>query len=88
MYANAKTGSHPPEQSAIMLSVPVGAIVVIAAFRCGLFSFSKRLPSKLGNIPLVFPSSIEVSLPVFLINFITFSAIAIPLSEPYLIFNL
>ena len=44
-YATAKTGSIPLEASAIILMVPVGAIVVVVAFRMyGDEALSKMLP--------------------------------------------
>ena len=50
---NAKAGSMPDEQPAMMLKLPVGAMVVVVALRMGtmLFFWAKMLFWKLGNIP-------------------------------------
>ena len=42
MNERAKTGSIPLLQPAMMLMVPVGAIVVVVALRRGTFSFSGK----------------------------------------------
>jgi hypothetical protein len=59
MNAKANTGSMPDEQPAIILIVPVGAIVTTVAFLIDGYFLCQELTSKFVNDPRVFPSSLD-----------------------------
>jgi len=77
----ANKGSIPDEQSAIMLMLPVGAIVVVVAFLMCLYFLLNTLFSKFGKLPFSFPSASDFFRAVSVVNFISFSANFIALSE-------
>ncbi len=62
-YASAKSGSIPLDVPAMMLMVPVGAMVVVVALRRGASPRAANSDRwKLGNSPRAFASSLEASL--------------------------
>ncbi len=72
----AKRGSIPCEPPAIMLMVPVGAIVVTVALRIAGYFFAKTLSLKAGKLPFSLPSSTLIFLPSSAMNFISCSAVS------------
>jgi len=61
-YDTANSGSIPLEHPAMMLIVPVGAMVVVVAFRTrGPPSRSYTEPAKFGNTPRSAASSTEAA---------------------------
>ncbi len=58
---SAKSGSMPLEQPAMMLSVPVGAMVVVVALRSWVPLSLKMLRSQFANVPRSAASACEVS---------------------------
>ena len=71
--ATANNGSIPLEHPAIMLIVPVGAIVVTVALRLVLYSVQLLSP-KLGNEPFSCPSACEHCRASSVTNRMSFSA--------------
>ena len=79
----AKSGSIPCEQLAIMLIVPVGAIVVTVAFLIVLNCFAHMLSEKFGKFPFSLPSSTLVFLASVFMNFMSVSPVWRPSSVLY-----
>ena len=78
----------PDEQSAMMLIVPVGAIVVTVAFRSRCASDSRRLPLKLGNTPRACARSAEAARACSHTNRMTRSPVVRASSVSYGMFSL
>jgi len=72
---SANNGSIALEVPAMMLIVPVGAIVVTVAFLMCLYFFASLLFSLFGKFPFCFPSSSDFFLASSFMNFIVFSAV-------------
>jgi len=64
----------PEEQPAMILNVPVGAMVVRVAFLTLSPVWSYTLPAKAGNTPLFFANSLEASVAWCEISAMTFPA--------------
>ena len=79
----AKRGSIPWEQLAIMLIVPVGAIVVTVAFLMVLKFFAHMLSGKFGKFPFSLPISALTFLASLLMNFKSVSPVCRPSSVSY-----
>ncbi len=81
-YARAKTGSTPLDVPAIMLIVPVGAMVVVVALRRGGSPFSAYSDlSKFGKAPRSSASTREASFDASCMVAITCSATSRAFSE-------
>ncbi len=83
--ARLKAGSIPEDAPAMILIVPVGAIVVVVAFLTLRPSSSLLLPFQLGKTPLVLANSLDASLLTAWMNPITSPARWTASSELYAI---
>ena len=81
MNEMAKFGSSPVEASDNIPIVPVGATVVVQAFRILMPFLWKSDPSQAGKTPLVCAISIDFSLDFSSTNLMIRSPILIPSSE-------
>ena len=71
-YATANIGSMPLDADAMMLIVPVGAMVVTVAFLIPSYLSAILLPSKFGKFPRSWASAADALRPSSSMNFINF----------------